>query len=78
MRYVAFPRQGLGSPGDEQLQAVWCSADKKAAMDSLDKVVSAAEQHLDRDAWHTQHRDGGNRLRAAENQAPVPGNQRPE
>jgi protein-disulfide isomerase len=25
VRYVAFPRQGLGSPGDEQLQAVWCS-----------------------------------------------------
>src|SRR3546814_122830 len=33
VRYVAFPRQGLGSPGDEQLQAVWCSKDKKAAMD---------------------------------------------
>ncbi|WP_215407110.1 glutamate synthase-related protein [Janthinobacterium sp. JC611] len=28
------------------------------AMVSLDKVVSAAEQHVDRDAWHTQHRDG--------------------
>ncbi|CAM3119305.1 glutamate synthase-related protein [Janthinobacterium lividum] len=28
------------------------------AMVSLDKVVSAVEQHLDRDAWHTQHRDG--------------------
>ncbi|WP_425253057.1 glutamate synthase-related protein [Janthinobacterium sp. NFX145] len=28
------------------------------AMVSLDKVVSAAEQHLDRDAWHTQHREG--------------------
>ena len=27
VRYVAFPRQGLGSPGDEQLQAVWCSKD---------------------------------------------------
>ncbi|MGK5012928.1 glutamate synthase-related protein [Janthinobacterium sp. MDB2-8] len=28
------------------------------AMVSLDKVVSAVEQHLDRDAWHTQHREG--------------------
>ncbi|MGK5032183.1 glutamate synthase-related protein [Janthinobacterium sp. MDT1-19] len=28
------------------------------AMVSLDKVVCAAEQHLDRDAWHSQHRDG--------------------
>ncbi|WP_338526094.1 thioredoxin fold domain-containing protein [Pseudomonas batumici] len=35
VRYVAFPRQGLGSPGDEQLQAVWCSTDKKAAMDKM-------------------------------------------
>ena len=35
VRYVAFPRQGLGSPGDKQLQAVWCSADKKAAMDKM-------------------------------------------
>ncbi|VVN85421.1 thioredoxin fold domain-containing protein [Pseudomonas fluorescens] len=35
VRYVAFPRQGLGSPGDEQLQAVWCSKDRKAAMDKM-------------------------------------------
>ncbi|MBG6222413.1 glutamate synthase (NADPH/NADH) large chain [Janthinobacterium sp. CAN_S1] len=28
------------------------------AMVSLDKVVPAAEQHIERDAWHTQHRDG--------------------
>jgi glutamate synthase (NADPH/NADH) large chain len=28
------------------------------AMVSLDKVVSAGEHHVDRDAWHTQHRDG--------------------
>ncbi|WP_095106285.1 DsbC family protein [Pseudomonas sp. Irchel 3E20] len=35
VRYVAFPRQGLGSPGDEQLQAVWCAKDKKVAMDQM-------------------------------------------
>ena len=35
VRYVAFPRQGLGSPGDQQLQAVWCSKDKKTAMDKM-------------------------------------------
>src|SRR5476651_2864595 len=35
VRYVAFPRQGLGSPGDEQLQAVWCSADRVSAMDRM-------------------------------------------
>ena len=35
VRYLAFPRQGLGSPGDQQLQAVWCSKDRKAAMDRM-------------------------------------------
>jgi thiol:disulfide interchange protein DsbC len=35
VRYLAFPRQGLGSPGDEQLQAVWCSKDRKSAMDRM-------------------------------------------
>ncbi|KQB53026.1 protein-disulfide isomerase [Pseudomonas endophytica] len=35
VRYVAFPRQGLGSEGDQQLQAVWCSTDKKSAMDKM-------------------------------------------
>ena len=45
VRYVAFPRQGLGSPGDEQLQAVWCSKDKKAAMDKMvdGKEIKAAK-----------------------------------
>ena len=45
VRYVAFPRQGLGSPGDEQLQAVWCSTDKKAAMDKMvdGKEIKAAK-----------------------------------
>ena len=40
VRYVAFPRQGLGSAGDEQLQAVWCSTDRRAA---LDKMVEGKE-----------------------------------
>ena len=45
VRYVAFPRQGLNSPGDEQLQAVWCSTDKKAAMDKMvdGKEIKAAK-----------------------------------
>ncbi|MDF0730453.1 DsbC family protein [Pseudomonas entomophila] len=45
VRYVAFPRQGLGSPGDEQLQAVWCSSDRRAAMDKMvdGKEIKAAK-----------------------------------
>ncbi len=37
VRYLAFPRQGLGSPGDAQLQAVWCSKDRQ---DSLTKLIN--------------------------------------
>ncbi|UFH48595.1 bifunctional protein-disulfide isomerase/oxidoreductase DsbC [Pseudomonas sp. KNUC1026] len=37
VRYLAFPRQGLNSPGDEQLQAVWCSKDRPA---SLSKMIN--------------------------------------
>ncbi|ARU87702.1 bifunctional protein-disulfide isomerase/oxidoreductase DsbC [Pseudomonas sp. M30-35] len=45
VRYVAFPRQGLGSAGDKQLQAVWCSKDRREAMDKMvqgDNVTAAA------------------------------------
>ncbi|MBF8779844.1 DsbC family protein [Pseudomonas fulva] len=45
VRYVAFPRQGIGSAGDEQLQAVWCSSDRRAALDKMiaGKEVKAAK-----------------------------------
>ncbi|MGN8258081.1 DsbC family protein [Pseudomonas sp. SMSB3] len=45
VRYVAFPRQGLGSAGDQQLQAVWCSSDRRAAMDNMveGKEIKAAK-----------------------------------
>ena len=35
VRYLAFPRQGLDSPGDEQLQAVWCSKDRQGSLTKL-------------------------------------------
>ncbi|WP_437883619.1 bifunctional protein-disulfide isomerase/oxidoreductase DsbC [Pseudomonas sp. LRF_L74] len=35
VRYLAFPRQGLGSEGDKQMQAVWCAKDRVAAMDKF-------------------------------------------
>jgi len=45
VRYVAFPRQGLGASGDQQLQAVWCATDRKAAMDKMvdGKEIKAAK-----------------------------------
>ncbi|WP_313740891.1 DsbC family protein [Pseudomonas sp.] len=45
VRYLAFPRQGMGSDGDKQLQAVWCSSDRRAALDKMveGKDIKAAK-----------------------------------
>lgn len=32
IRYLAFPRNGIPSDGEEQLATVWCSADRQGAM----------------------------------------------
>ncbi len=32
VRYVAFPRQGVGSPAYKELVSVWCAKDRQAAM----------------------------------------------
>lgn len=32
VRYLAFPRQGLGSPAYKELVSVWCAKDRQAAM----------------------------------------------
>jgi len=37
VRYLAFPRQGLGSKGYHELVGVWCSKDRVAAMDAAKK-----------------------------------------
>lgn len=32
VRYLAFPRAGIGSPAFTQMEAVWCSADRRSAL----------------------------------------------
>ena len=44
VRYVAFPRQGVGSHGYGDLVSVWCAKDRQAAMDKAkarEKVPAA-------------------------------------
>lgn len=41
VRYVAFPRNGMQGKGGKQLQAVWCAADKKAAL-----TTAKEEEHI--------------------------------
>ncbi|MBO3274880.1 bifunctional protein-disulfide isomerase/oxidoreductase DsbC [Pseudomonas schmalbachii] len=45
VRYLAFPRQGPNSSGDQQLQAIWCSKDRQAALNDMfsEKEVKAAK-----------------------------------
>lgn len=45
VRYLAFPRQGPKSAGDQQLQAVWCSKDRQSAMTDMfhGKEIKAAQ-----------------------------------
>ncbi|OMQ22194.1 bifunctional protein-disulfide isomerase/oxidoreductase DsbC [Serratia oryzae] len=34
VRYLAFPRQGLNSQAEKDMQSIWCSADKAKAFDA--------------------------------------------
>lgn len=45
VRYVAFPRQGMGSPASKELVSVWCAEDRQAAMNlaKTRQQVPAAE-----------------------------------
>lgn len=45
VRYLAFPRGGLGSETSKELEAIWCARDKNSAMDSAKagRSVSAME-----------------------------------
>ncbi|SDH96253.1 thiol:disulfide interchange protein DsbC [Pseudomonas flavescens] len=47
VRYLAFPRQGLGSKGARDLASVWCSKDRQAAMNQAKARQSVAEATCD-------------------------------
>jgi len=43
VRYVAFPRQGIGSEGYNTLVNVWCASDKQQAMNRAKRGQSVAD-----------------------------------
>ncbi|TBV14014.1 DsbC family protein [Stutzerimonas kirkiae] len=47
VRYLAFPRQGLGSPGAKALASVWCAKDRQAAMNKAKARESIPELQCD-------------------------------
>ncbi len=49
VRYLAFPRQGLGGSVADNMAKVWCAADPKAALSAAKstRVIPAAQGNLD-------------------------------
>ncbi|TBU94503.1 DsbC family protein [Phytopseudomonas dryadis] len=47
VRYVAFPRQGLGSKGAKELASVWCAKDRQAAMNKAKSRQAVDEATCD-------------------------------
>ncbi|WP_462379033.1 thioredoxin fold domain-containing protein [Pseudomonas sp. Marseille-QA0892] len=47
VRYLAFPRQGIGSHGYDTLVNVWCAKDRQAAMNAAKSQASVAEASCD-------------------------------
>jgi len=47
VRYVAFPRQGIGSVGYKTLVNVWCAADKQQAMNQAKRRQKVADAKCD-------------------------------
>ena len=47
VRYLAFPRQGMGSKGAKDLASVWCSKDRQAAMNKAKARESIAQASCD-------------------------------
>lgn len=43
VRYLAYPRSGLGSPGYRQLATAWCAADKQNALTRLKSQLPVPE-----------------------------------
>jgi len=47
VRYVAFPRQGIGSEGYRTLVNVWCAGDKQSAMNQAKRRQKVADAQCD-------------------------------
>lgn len=61
IRYVFYPRSGPGSPSFLQAEAVWCSADRKAAFTSAklgEQITAAACQNPVQKDWELGQKFG--------------------
>jgi thiol:disulfide interchange protein DsbC len=47
VRYLAYPRQGIGSGAYDKMVSAWCAADRNDAITRLKRGENIAEQHCD-------------------------------
>lgn len=47
VRYLAYPRAGLGTPTYKKMESAWCADDRKAAMNALKSRQPIAEKSCD-------------------------------
>ncbi|MDO6461391.1 DsbC family protein [Granulosicoccaceae sp. 1_MG-2023] len=47
VRYLLYPRAGMGSPAYEELQSVWCADDPRAAMDAINHGETIESRQCD-------------------------------
>jgi len=83
VRYLAFPRQGLGSQVEKDMQSIWCSADKANAFDAAMKGDAVSPAICETDiskhyALGTQFSIQGTPAIILENGMMIPGYQGPK
>jgi thiol:disulfide interchange protein DsbC len=58
VRYLAFPRQGLGSPGFRQLATAWCAADPQGTLTRLKNLEALDDDVCDDNPIAAQYQLG--------------------
>jgi thiol:disulfide interchange protein DsbC len=59
IRYLAYPRAGVGSPSAQKLETAWCADDQQAVLDRLKNLQSVDNQACDNDPVAEHYRLGG-------------------
>ncbi len=59
IRYLAYPRAGVGSPSARKLETAWCAEDQQAVLDRLKNLQSVDNQTCENNPVAQHYRLGG-------------------
>lgn len=59
IRYLAYPRAGVGSPSAQKLETAWCSDDQQQALDRLKNLQSVEPKSCENNPVAEHYRLGG-------------------